>query len=348
MESFDVQIVDPNSDMDTITVNVTLDAVADPPVITQGDGPLAVTMDEDGTPTAFVAPTLGATDVDGDTLTWSISSAASHGTATVSGTGASPGTFTYVPDANYNGSDAFTIQVSDGNMGTDSIVVNVTIDSIDDYAPQFVLDYAYVGQWGSNGAGDGQFSDPQCVAFDSAGNVYVSEWAGHRVQKFDADGNYLLQWGGNGSGNGQFNNAAGIGVDSSDNIYVVDSSNQRIQKFNTSGTYLAQWGSGGSADGQFNFPVGLTIDPSDNIYVSGVNNDRVQKFDTDGTFLLKWGSGGSGDGQFDTPFILAAGPSGTIYVADQSLDCIQRFDSDGTFLLKWGGTGWHGLHYRPE
>ena len=64
-------------------------------------------MSEDGSPTAWSAPTLGATDADtGDTLTWSVSSSASHGTATVSGTGASPETFTYAPDADWSGSDS--------------------------------------------------------------------------------------------------------------------------------------------------------------------------------------------------------------------------------------------------
>lgn len=128
-DSFTVQVDDGNSGVDTIVVNVTVSSQNDAPVITEGAGPLTVTMDEDGSPTAFVAPTLGATDLEMDTLTWSVSSAATNGTATVSGSGASPGTFTYVPADNFNGSDSFTVQVSDGNGGTDTIVVNVTVNS---------------------------------------------------------------------------------------------------------------------------------------------------------------------------------------------------------------------------
>jgi len=95
------------------------------PVITEGAS-VSVTMDQNSTPTAFNL-TLNATDADGDSLTWSISAPASNGTAS---TTASPGlsnTIGYVPQANYNGTDAFTVQVSDGHGGTDSIVVNVTI-----------------------------------------------------------------------------------------------------------------------------------------------------------------------------------------------------------------------------
>ena len=58
------------------------------PYITQGaNGPLSVTMSEDGSPTGWSPPALGATDSDtaDSYLVWSVSSAASNGTATVSG-----------------------------------------------------------------------------------------------------------------------------------------------------------------------------------------------------------------------------------------------------------------------
>jgi hypothetical protein len=59
------------------------------PVIAEGAS-VDVTMDEDGAPTAF-ARTLNATDAEGDTLTWSISSAPGHGSASASGTGGEQG-----------------------------------------------------------------------------------------------------------------------------------------------------------------------------------------------------------------------------------------------------------------
>jgi VCBS repeat-containing protein len=38
----------------------------------------------------------------------------------------------YIPDANYNGTDSFVVTVSDGNEGTDNITVNVTITAVND------------------------------------------------------------------------------------------------------------------------------------------------------------------------------------------------------------------------
>ena len=107
------------------------------PVISQGTS-ISVTMSEDGSPTPWSAPAVSATDADGDTLSWSLASGPAHGSASVSGTGASPTTLTYSPNGNFNGTDSFVIQVSDGQGGVDSITVNVTIEAVND-APTAVI-----------------------------------------------------------------------------------------------------------------------------------------------------------------------------------------------------------------
>ena len=129
-DSFDFSATDSGGEISNVsTVSITVNPVNDAPVITQ-TGPLMVAMDEDSTPTDFVAPTITASDIDSGTLAWS-GSIASNGTATVSGTGASP-TITYVPDVNFNGSDSFNVTVSDGSGGSDVITVDVTVEAQND------------------------------------------------------------------------------------------------------------------------------------------------------------------------------------------------------------------------
>jgi hypothetical protein len=130
-DSFEVRVSD-GSLSDTITVNVTVAAVNDAPVITQGAGPLTKSVAEDGT-ASWTPSELNATDTDtaAGSLTWSVSSAASNGVATVSGSGASPTSFSYQPNANFNGSDSFEVRVSDGNLN-DTITVNVTVAAVND------------------------------------------------------------------------------------------------------------------------------------------------------------------------------------------------------------------------
>lgn len=141
-DSFIVRISD-GTTTDDITVNVTINAVSDAPVISQGTS-TAVVMSEDSSPTPF-SLNLNASDVDSATLYWRISSAASNGTAGISGgtnstsaSGAAKG-ITYTPNANYAGSDSFIVQVSDVSGGaglSDYITVNVTVNAVND-APVF-------------------------------------------------------------------------------------------------------------------------------------------------------------------------------------------------------------------
>src|SRR5208282_5385162 len=69
--------------------------------------------------------------------------------------------------------------------------------------------------WGSLGTSNGEFNNPQGIAIDSTGNIYVVDYGNYRVQKFGSSGTYVTQWGSHGSGNGQFRDADGLAVDSS-------------------------------------------------------------------------------------------------------------------------------------
>ncbi|WP_230855773.1 Ig-like domain-containing protein [Vibrio kanaloae] len=112
-DSFTVIVSDGQGGTDTITVNIGVTPINDLPV---GED-VSVTTDED-TP---VKGSLTATDADNDQLTFSKGTEPSNGSVVVD----ENGNWTYTPDENYNGSDSFTVVVSDGNGGTDTITVDV-------------------------------------------------------------------------------------------------------------------------------------------------------------------------------------------------------------------------------
>jgi len=63
----------------------------------------------------------------------------------------------------------------------------------------------FLAQFGANGGGPGQFSNPQGVAIDPISrNVIVADGGNARVQIFDVNHNFLASFGGRGAGNGQF------------------------------------------------------------------------------------------------------------------------------------------------
>ena len=115
-DSFTYTIGDGNGGSDTATVNVTISPVNDPPTASSDFG----STNEDFSTDIFVL--LDDNDVDGDSLTIASVSNPPNGSTTNFGS-----FIRYTPDANFNGSDSFSYTVSDGNGGTDSASVSVTV-----------------------------------------------------------------------------------------------------------------------------------------------------------------------------------------------------------------------------
>ena len=122
-DSLAVQVSD-GSLTDTLTINFTITASNDTPVISESSSTLALSLIEDGTFTYD----LNATDADGDTLTWSVISAPSNGSNSVD---SRTGVLSYTPTTHFNGSDSLAVQVSDGSL-TDTLTINFTITASND------------------------------------------------------------------------------------------------------------------------------------------------------------------------------------------------------------------------
>jgi len=165
-------------------------------------------------------------------------------------------------------------------------VGNVYVADFNNHRIQkFDANGTFLGKWGAQGAGDGQFNFPTGIVTDVQGNVYVADSGNDRIQKFDKTGMYVGKWGRHGTGTGQFWGPNGVTVDGKGNVLVVDSTNNRIQEFDANGTFLAAWGSGGTGNGQFNLPFGIAVDSQGRIYVTDNRNSRIQRFDSNGAFL---------------------------------------------------------------
>jgi len=86
---------------------------------------------------------------------------------------------------------------------------------------------------------NGLFRQPTDVAWDSQGNIYITDgYINSRVAKYDKNGDWVKSWGTRGTGPGQFNIPHAIVIDRDNNIYVGDRSNRRVQVFDTDGKFL--------------------------------------------------------------------------------------------------------------
>jgi sugar lactone lactonase YvrE len=166
---------------------------------------------------------------------------------------------------------------------------------------KFTTDGRFVGKWGEHGKEPGQFgggeppggrfAGPQFIAFDRAGNAYVTDVAVDRIQKFTADGKLLDFWGSDSSEPGGFGppplgkdgkpiqgGPIAICVDSRDRVWV-SATNNRVQQFTNDGKYIRGLGGAGEGPGQFHLPHGIALDSRGCLYVSDTMNSRIQKFD---------------------------------------------------------------------
>jgi DNA-binding beta-propeller fold protein YncE len=194
--------------------------------------------------------------------------------------------------------------------------------------------------FGTKGTGNGQLSAPYGVTTDSAGNVWVTDTANNRVQKFNSKGEYVSQFGSGGTGNGQFSIPTGIAVDSSGNVWVSDCGNNRVQEFNSKGEYMAKFGSYGSGDGQLYCPIGLAFNSSGRLFVVDNGNNRVQQFKASGEYVSKFGTKGTGNGAFESPQGIAFDTKGRIWIVDTGNNRLQRFDgATYAYLNQFGSKG---------
>ena len=138
------------------------------------------------------------------------------------------------------------------------------------------------------------FNRPTDVAWDAAGNIFVSDGYGNsRVAKFDRNGNFIKSWGSYGTGPSQFDTLHSIAVDRQGLVYVGDRGNRRIQVFDNDGNFKTQFLNVGA-------PWAICITPGAHqyLYTSNSNgtadfeNGEIYKMELDGRIVGKFGRPG--------------------------------------------------------
>jgi sugar lactone lactonase YvrE len=138
--------------------------------------------------------------------------------------------------------------------------------------------------WTSTGGGaPSSFLNPEGIAVDGSGNVYVADTGNDYVEVFNSSLSTtpIAEFGGFGSGNGKFNNPSALTVDGSGNIYVADASNERIQIFTSSFGYSSQFPTASGSD-----VFGITLNGG-NVFVADSGTNQVFEYNSTGLLLTQ-------------------------------------------------------------
>ncbi|MBI4865385.1 MAG: putative Ig domain-containing protein [Candidatus Wallbacteria bacterium] len=228
---------------------------------------------------------------------------------------------------------------------------------------------AFSGDGGA--ATSATINQPEALAFDASGNLYIADSGNHRVRVVNAGTGAIATFAGTGNagaaGEGglatvaELNRPSGLAFDSAGQLHISDTANHRVLVVQADGKVRRVAGSGQagfSGDGglatqaQLRSPRGLAFDAAGNLLIADAGNNRIRRVDAaTGAVLTVAGTGAAGFAGDGLPAVaspleepsgvFADALDGVVFVADSGNDLVREIDAEGRLQIE-AGTGMPG------
>ena len=289
-----------------------------------------------------------------DTTTGTITTFAGNGTPGFSGEGG-PAT-----DAQLNYPTGLWVDQSGNVFIADTM--NNRIRMVDPHG--IITTVAGNGSSGSSGDGgpatDALLDEPEGVAVDGLGNIYIADTQNHYIRKVDSATGTITPYAGKPTVagykmeggpalNAQLNEPQGLYVDASGNLFIADTGNCMIRKVDAldekiyrvagavSGTTpsCGYSGDGPATEAKLDKPHGVYVDKVGNIYIADEENHRIRKVDNNTPAIITTiagdgfpaygGDGGPAvDASMQNPKSVWVDVNGDVLIADNENNRIRK------------------------
>ncbi len=216
----------------------------------------------------------------------------------------------------------------------------------------------YTGDGGP--ASSATLNNPQGIAFDGSGNLFIADNGNNVIRRIDANGN-ISTYAGN--GNAGFSGDAGaatsaelnapeaVALDSAGNLFIADTNNNRIRRVDVgtkiittvagNGTQGFSGDNGPATSAMLGVPDGVAVDTSGNIYISDTTNSLIREVSSatsptpgiitsivgNGTFGFSGDGGPAFDAELTNPAgIFVDSTTGDLWIADYWANRIRLYN----------------------
>ena len=217
------------------------------------------------------------------------------------------------------------------------------------------------GYWGDGGvATQAAMENPQSVAVDPLGNLFIMDSINEAVREVNAAGiiSTIPNTG------GWFSSPVGLALDAARNIYVADSDNNKVFEINgLTGNVAVLAGGGNPAGGlgdggpatsaNLSGPSDVAVDAAGNVFIADTYHGLIRKVDVSGVIwtvagggtsnVFPWGDGGAGSAltaALSAPRGVALNANGSLlYISDTGHQAIRQVTLSTGAILTFAGNG---------